>query len=79
MDGNSAVFDVSFTGGSSDLINTSVCFDGVYAPQVVVNNDYNALQNRPSIERHLLEGDSTLEQIGVDLITAQAIDQIIYG
>ena len=77
MDSN-ATFDVSFAGGS-DVLGASVCFDGVYAPQIVVNDDYNDLQNRPSIERHLLEGDSTLEQIGVDLITAQAIDKIIYG
>ena len=42
-------------------------------------NDYNKLINHPSIEGHTLIGDSTLPQIGVNDITEQAIDQIIYG
>ena len=41
--------------------------------------DYRRLENKPSIEGHTLIGDSTLPEIGVNLITEQDIDQIIYG
>ena len=52
-----------------------VCFTD--AP--VGTRDYNALTNKPSIEGHVLIGDSTLPQIGVNDITPQSIDIIIYG
>lgn len=42
-------------------------------------SNYIALINKPSIEGHVLIGDSTLGQIGVGDITPQAIDTIIYG
>lgn len=42
-------------------------------------NNYESLVNKPSIEGHILMGDSTLTQIGVGDITPQAIDTIIYG
>ena len=42
-------------------------------------SNYNALVNKPSIEGHVLVGDSTLGQIGVGDITPQEIDTIIYG
>ena len=42
-------------------------------------NDYNQLVHKPSIEGRTLEGDSTLPQIGVGLITEQDIDRIIFG
>lgn len=41
--------------------------------------DYNRLSGKPSIEGHTLIGDSTLPQIGVNDITPQSIDNIIYG
>ena len=41
--------------------------------------NYNALVNKPSIEGHTLQGDSTLKQIGVGDVTPQDIDAIIYG
>lgn len=41
--------------------------------------DYNALVNKPSIEGHVLVGDSTIGQIGVGEMTPQEIDQIIFG
>lgn len=42
-------------------------------------NDYEKLVNKPSIEGHVLVGDSLLHQIGVGDITPQDIDRIIYG
>lgn len=42
-------------------------------------NDYNRLVNQPSIEGHILLGNSTIAQIGVGEITPQEIDQLIYG
>lgn len=41
--------------------------------------DYNEFINKPSIEGHVLIGNSTLPQIGVVDITPQDIDRIIYG
>lgn len=43
------------------------------------SGDYSELYNKPSIESHVLVGDSTLEQIGVGTITPQDIDRMIYG
>ena len=45
----------------------------------ILSGNYNDLENKPSIERHVLVGDSTLEEIGVRNITLQSIDQLIYG
>lgn len=42
-------------------------------------NNYEALVNKPSIEGHVLIGDSTLPQVGVGDITPQDIDRIIFG
>lgn len=41
-------------------------------------NRYPALLEKPSIEGHVLVGDSTLPEIGVGDITPQDIDRIIY-
>lgn len=41
--------------------------------------DYNDLSNKPSIEGHVLVGDSLLPEIGVRDITPQDIDRIIFG
>lgn len=46
---------------------------------VVCNDDYEALKNKPSIEGHVLVGDSLLHEIGVGDITPQDIDRIIFG
>lgn len=45
---------------------------------VVCNDDYEALKNKPSIEGHVLEGDSTIQQIGVGTLTVQEIEKILY-
>lgn len=42
-------------------------------------SNYNALTNKPSIEGHTLQGDSTIQQIGVGELSAQEIDRIIFG
>lgn len=42
-------------------------------------NNYEALVNKPSIEGHVLVGDSTIKQIGVGDVTPQDIDKIIFG
>lgn len=41
--------------------------------------DYNRLDNRPSIESVLLEGDKTFAQLGLLDITEQEIDNLLYG
>lgn len=40
--------------------------------------DYNKLTNKPSIEEHILSGNSTLKQIGVDIATVAEIEAILY-
>ena len=42
-------------------------------------NNYEELDNKPSIEGTVLTGDKSLPEIGVYLITPQEIDQLIYG
>lgn len=42
-------------------------------------SNYELLLNKPSIEGHTLIGDSKLPEIGVNTITEQDIDNIIYG
>lgn len=74
-------FNLSFTDGEDvslavdDGERVRLCFTD--AP--IGTRDYNALTNKPSIEGHTLIGDSTLPQIGVNDITPQSIDNIIYG
>ena len=41
-------------------------------------SDYNELTNKPSIEEHVLSGNSTLKQIGVDIATVAEIEAILY-
>lgn len=41
--------------------------------------DYNRLTNKPSIEGHILQNDSSLRQIGVGDITPQDIDNLLFG
>lgn len=46
--------------------------------QVVETGDYNALKNKPSIEKHELIGDSSIDQIGVGTATIAEIEKILY-
>ena len=41
--------------------------------------NYNALINHPKIEGHTLIGDKTFQELGLDDITQQDIDEIIFG
>lgn len=41
-------------------------------------NDYNELVNKPSIEDVTLEGNKTLNQLGVSTMTVQEIERILY-
>ena len=43
------------------------------------SNNYEELTNKPSIEGTTLVGDKTLPDIGVNVITPQEIDLLIYG
>lgn len=45
----------------------------------VVAEDYERLRNKPSIEGNVLIGDKTFQQLGLNEITPQEIDEIIYG
>lgn len=47
----------------------------------VDNNEtrWPQVQEKPSIEGNVLEGDLTLEEIGVGVVTNQMIDELIFG
>lgn len=51
---------------------------GVSAP-TTGTKDYNQLKNKPKIEGHELIGDQTFRELGLNSITPQTIDEIIYG
>ena len=42
-------------------------------------NSYNDLEDKPSIEGVVLQGDKTISQIGVGTMTEQDIDNLLYG
>ena len=42
-------------------------------------DDYNKLFNKPQIEGVTLEGNKTFPQLGLDAITPQEIDEIMFG
>lgn len=45
----------------------------------IATNDYNKIINKPSIEGITLQGDKTFSQLGLDELTEQEIDKILYG
>ena len=45
----------------------------------IVSDDYERLKNKPSIEGNVLIGDKSFQQLGLNEITPQEIDEIIYG
>ena len=46
--------------------------------QRVETSDYNNLENKPKIEDVELKGNRTLKQIGVDTLSVQEIEKILY-
>lgn len=42
-------------------------------------NDYNALVNKPQIEGVTLKGNRTFRQLGLESMTEQDIDNILFG
>ena len=44
-----------------------------------VTSDYEKLLNKPKIEGGLLLGDKSFEELGLRAITAQEIDDMIFG
>lgn len=44
-----------------------------------ITGSYEALTDKPSIEGHVLVKGSSLPEIGVEDVTEQDIDQIIFG
>ena len=41
-------------------------------------NDYNELENKPSIEDRTLEGNKTFEELGMRPMTVQEVERILY-
>ena len=47
--------------------------------RTIYNDDYEALRNKPCIEGNELIGNKSYEQLGLNDITPQEIDEIIFG
>lgn len=43
------------------------------------STDYTELMNKPSIESVILQGNKTFKQLGLEAMSLQDIDNIIYG
>ena len=69
-------FDATLTFDPLD-IDGRACFDTVTLGGGTDN--YNDLVNKPSIDGTVLVGDKSLPEIGVGTVSAQEIDQLIYG
>ena len=71
IDGDmSAVLTIDDDVSASMGVGTVIMRDGT--------NDYNDLINKPSIEDITLEGNKTMEQLGVRTMTVQEIERILY-
>ena len=46
--------------------------------RVLVENDYNGLKNKPSIEGVILQGDKSFEQLGISAMSVTEIEKILY-
>lgn len=46
--------------------------------QTVETGDYNNLSNKPSIEGNTLIGDKSFRQLGLDTLSVQEIEKILY-
>ena len=44
----------------------------------VSTSDYEELYNKPSIEGRTLLGDQTMRQLGVDTLSVQEIEKLLY-
>lgn len=45
----------------------------------VQTSNYEELSNKPSIEGRVLIGNKTFPQLGLDIVSPQEIDDILYG
>lgn len=48
------------------------------ATERIVSTDYNDLKNKPSIEGVTLQDDKTFKQLGLDTLSVQEIEKILY-
>lgn len=76
-----AEFNMTFDGGKSFNVTMSNG-QGISADfgnvQTIETGDYNKLRNKPSIENVTLEGNKTIDQLGVRSLTVQEIEKILY-
>lgn len=72
IDGDmSAVLTIDDDVSASMGVGTVIMRDGT--------NDFNDLINKPSIENITLEGNKTFKQLGLEEITPQEIDEMLFG
>ena len=62
---------------SGNVVSTGQV-SGDLSTGAVFIKDYNKLENRPSIENIVLEGDKTFKQLGLDTLSVQEIEKILY-
>lgn len=76
-----ATFNAKFTEGSG--MNATFLYEESLNSefgntQIIETGDYNALSNKPSIENVVLQGNKTIQQIGVGTATIAEIEKILY-
>lgn len=77
--------DGKISGSLSDLQEVSGTLQGtrnvkgnMTSAPVIVERDYNKLENMPQIESVTLKGNKTFKQLGLDTLSVQEIEKILY-
>lgn len=77
--------DGKISGSLSDLQEISGSLQGtgtvkgkMTSAPVIVERDYNDLENKPQIESVTLQGNKTFKQLGLDTLSVQEIEKILY-
>ena len=73
ISGNQITARVSSTGNTNGTVSVGniIIKDGT--------NNYETLNNKPSIEGATLTGDKTFDELGLEPMSFHEIDEILYG
>lgn len=65
---------------TGEIQSTGTVTGGLSLPtQRAATRDYDRLENKPQIEGVTLQGNKTFPELGLEEITPQEIDEIIFG
>lgn len=63
---------------SGSLSKTETISGSITSAPGIVEKDYNELINKPQIESVELIGNKTMKQLGVDTLSVQEVEKILY-